>query len=72
MCKQPLNILELKTTLWKLLVHMSDGYVVKLSDSMFNIPRKVTKAKGQMIKQWFYGYHKIKYMICSHISELLL
>ena len=62
--KQPLNIPELKTTLWKLWVQMTDDYFNKLSDSMSNIPRKVIEAKGQMINQRFYGYHEINNMIC--------
>ena len=62
--KQPLNIPELKTTLWNLWVQMSDDYLIKLSNSMSNIPRKVIEAKGQMINQRFYGYHKINNIVC--------
>ena len=62
--KQPLNIPELKTTLWNLWVQMSDDYLIKLSDSISNIPRKVIEAKGQMINQRFYGYHEINNIVC--------
>ena len=44
-------------------VHTRDDYLIKLSDSMSNIPRKVTEAKDQMINQWFYGYHEINNII---------
>ena len=43
---------------------MSDDYLIKLSDSMSNIHRKVFEAKGQMINQRFYGYHEIHNIVC--------
>ena len=62
--KQPLSIPKLKTTLWNVWVQMSNDYLIKLSDSMSNILRKVIEAKWQMIYQWFYGYHEINNIIC--------
>ena len=43
---------------------MRDEYLIKLSDSMLNIHRKVIEAKGQMINERFYGYHEINDIVC--------